>query len=352
MGGPLLELRQLSVHYRRGKTVIRALDDVSLQVGLNETVGLVGESGSGKSTVGRAVLGLAPIHTGSVIFAGEDVTHLRFKDRRAFYRKVQVVFQDPYSSLNPVRTIARTLAEPLEAYGARDKAANRQRVQAMLERVHLPPDAADRYPRQFSGGQRQRIAIARALMLSPRLVICDEAVSALDLSVQAQILNLLHELQAELGLSYLFISHDLEVVRHMCDRVVVLYHGQVMETGPTAAVSSLPGHPYTYALHQASPLPNPRLQRQQRLGAKPAVVAGPVESLDQCPFAPRCPHAEAICWSQRPTLRPSSQGLVACHRYPEWQAERSSARNGAATPASALRLAPRVSAPVTLEGDC
>jgi oligopeptide/dipeptide ABC transporter ATP-binding protein len=320
LGTPLLEVRQLSVHYQRRRTLVKALGDVTFDVLSGETVGLVGESGSGKSTVARAILGLAPIHSGSVCFAGEDVTFLPFKERRQVYRNLQIVFQDPYSSLNPSRTIGRTLAEPLEAYGERNRAAVGEQVRVMLERVHLPAEAASRYPRQFSGGQRQRIAIARALMLSPRLVICDEAVSALDLSVQAQILNLLQELQASSGLSYLFISHDLEVVRHLSDRVVVLYQGQVMESGPTRRVSDASAHPYTYALHQAAPLPNPRLQRERR--RLPTLTPPPPAAADErCPFAPRCPHAEALCWVERPLLRPSAHGLVACHRYPEWRAE-------------------------------
>ena len=337
---PLLEVRDLSVNFGRGKAAVRAVDSVSFDVGAAETVGLVGESGSGKSTVARAVLGLVPVRAGSVTFAGADVTHLGFRARRQFYRDVQIVFQDPYSPLNPARTIGRTLAEPLEAHGLYDQAGVAERVGSMLERVHLPADAATRYPRQFSGGQLQRIAVARALMLSPRLVICDEAVSALDLSVQAQVLNLLQELQAELAVSYLFISHDLDVVRYMCDRLVVLYQGQVMETGPAREVSDRPTHPYTYALQQAVPLPNPQLQRRRRLAARPAAANAPLEAVDACPFAPRCHYAEEVCRLQRPALRPSSLGLVACHRYPGWQAERSAGTNGAATHTSGLRLTP------------
>jgi oligopeptide/dipeptide ABC transporter ATP-binding protein len=340
---PLLEVRGLSVHYRRRRTTLKAVDDVSFDVLPYETVGLVGESGSGKSTVANAILGLAPIQAGSVRFAGEDVTHLAFKQRRELYRQMQVVFQDPYGSLNPSRTIGRTLAEPLESYGERDRAVIRARVRDMLARVHLPPEASSRYPSQFSGGQRQRIAIARALMLSPQLVICDEAVSALDLSVQAQILNLLRELQTASGLSYLFISHDLEVVRHICDRVIVLYRGQVMESGPAGQLSTNPAHPYTHALHQASPAPNPRLQRQRRATLARDATASSAETaatVDQgCPFAPRCAHTRARCWQERPALRPSDgSGLVACHRYPEWRAElaltRPVNRNGLAVLAS------------------
>ena len=319
----LLEVRGLSVHYRRGRTTFRALDDVSFDVHPGETVGLVGESGSGKSTVARAVLGLAPIQAGSVRFDGRDITNLSFKERRALYRRMQIVFQDPYGSLNPSRTIGRTLAEPLRSYGEHDRAEVRTRVRAMLDQVHLPPAAADRYPSQFSGGQRQRIAIARALMLAPDLVICDEAVSALDLSVQAQILNLLRELQAAKGLGYLFISHDLEVVRHLCDRTIVLYKGRGMEAGPTERLLTAPAHPYTQALREAAPVPNPRLQRERRAAprAAAATVGAPIAAEAGCPFAPRCPHVVERCRSERPELRALAGGeLVACHRADEWRA--------------------------------
>ena len=321
-GSALLQVEGLTVCFKRGRRTITALDDVSFEVGAGETVGLVGESGSGKSTVARATVGLAPIQTGTIRFGDEDVTRLSFKQRRELYRHVQMVFQDPYSSLNPARTVGSTLAEPLEAYGYRDRGAASDQVRTMLDRVHLPRDAADRYPSQFSGGQRQRIAIARVLMLSPQLVICDEPVSALDLSVQAQILNLLRELQRASGLSYLFISHDLEVVRYMCARVIVLYRGRVMEVGSADRVSKSPAHPYTAALHEAAPLLNPRLQRARHTNAVLAdrrrVEDGAVG--ERCPFAPRCPYAVDRCWTERPLLRATDdRGLVACHRWPEWR---------------------------------
>ncbi len=322
MTAPLLEIRGLSVSFRRGQAVTPAVREVSFDVAAGETVGLVGESGSGKSTIARAVVGLAPIESGSVRFRGEDVGRLDFAGRRRLYRHVQLVFQDPYSSLNPARTIGRTLAEPLQAYGERDRAVVQARVRGMLDRVQLPPEAADRYPGELSGGQRQRVAIARSLMLSPQLVILDEPLSALDLSVQAQILNLLQELQAASGLSYLFISHDLEVVRYLCDRVVVMYRGQVMETGPAGRVSSQPAHPYTYMLHQASPVPDPRSQRQRRTPAarRTARPPGPPQpGAGQCSFAPRCPYATSRCWTERPVLRAvPGQGAAACHQFPQW----------------------------------
>jgi oligopeptide/dipeptide ABC transporter ATP-binding protein len=322
---PLLEVRGLSVSYRQRKALIRAVNDVSFDVSQGETVGFVGESGSGKSTIAHALIGLAPVGSGSVRLGGQDITRLDFAGRRRLYRQMQLVFQDPYSSLNPSRTIGGTLAEPLQAYGERDRALVQARVREMLERVQLPGDTAHKYPRELSGGQRQRVAIARALMLSPQLVILDEPLSALDLSVQAQILNLVRELQAASGLSYIFISHDLEVVRYLCDRIVVIYQGRIMETGPAGRVSRHPAHPYTHALHQASPLPDPRSQQERRAAAtaRPSRPPAPPEtSEEQCNFARRCPYAVSTCWTQRPALHPvPGEGDVACDRFPQWQAE-------------------------------
>jgi peptide/nickel transport system ATP-binding protein len=254
----LLKVSGLTVSYRRGRRRFTALDDVTLEVGAGQTVALVGESGSGKSTLGNTVLGLVPADAGTVSFDGEDITHASARRRRALARHIQAVFQDPYGSFNPVRTVGQALAEPLRAHNEKGD------VGAALERVGLTADAADRYPGQFSGGQRQRIAVARALMLSPRLIVCDEPLSALDLSVQAQVLNLLKDLQRELGISYLFITHDLAIVRHIADRVVVLYRGQVVEAGPAGDVCDHPGHPYTRRLISAAPVPDPAQQRARR----------------------------------------------------------------------------------------
>ena len=323
MTAQILEVRGLSVAYRRRKEDVAAVDDVTFEVARGATVGLVGESGSGKSTIARAVLGLAPIRSGEIRFDGQDVTDLDFAGRRRLYRQAQLVFQDPYSSLNPSRTIGRTLAEPLQAYGGREREPVQAKVREMLERVQLPEGTAERYPRELSGGQRQRVAIARALMLSPRLVILDEPLSALDLSAQAQILNLLRELQETSGLSYLFISHDLEVVRYLCDRVVVLYQGRVMEAGPAQRLADCPAHPYTRMLHQASPVPDPRAQRERRAStaAQPRPPEPAHAGAEQCDYAPRCPFAADICWTQRPSPQPvDGQGEAACHRYPVWQA--------------------------------
>ena len=269
---PLLQVRELIVGYRHGGRVHRALDQVSLDVRAGETVGVVGESGAGKSTLGRAVLGLVPVTTGTIRFGGQDITRLGHHDRIALAARLQVVFQDPNSSLNPARTVGSSVAEPLLGQrGPRREVAGK--VAEMLERVGLPGDAAGRYPRQFSGGQKQRIAIARALIVSPELVVCDEALSALDLSVQAQIINLLLELRRDLGLSYLFIGHDLTVIRHLADRVVVLRNGRVVEHGTAAQICEHPADPYTKALMEAAPVPDPREERA-RLTARAAELEG------------------------------------------------------------------------------
>ena len=313
-----LDVRDLTVEFRQGRRhpPFRAVDGVSLRIGTGETLGLVGESGSGKSTLGRAILGLAPVASGSVHFDGKDITAAGQRERRVLSSRMQVVFQDPYSSLNPTRTIGQTLAEPLLVHRRLDRAGTAAEVHAMLDRVGMPADTAERYPSQFSGGQRQRIAIARALMLSPDLIICDEPVSALDLSIQAQVMNLLGELQRELRLSYLFIAHDLAVVRHLSHRIVVLYRGQVMETGPAERIYSRPAHPYTEALLAAAPVPDPR-QQQARRAARTATTLVPPNPVG-CRFAHRCPHAVELCRSERPVLRQvGGDTSVACHRHDE-----------------------------------
>jgi len=241
----------------------RVLHGVSLQVGQGRTLGLVGESGSGKSTIGRAVLGLAPVASGTIRFDDRDITRLRLRDRRHLSRDVQVVFQDPYTSLNPSMTVTEILAEPLRFAGVpRDEA--RRRIAELLDQVGMPAGSGRRLPREFSGGQRQRIAIARALSLSPRLIVCDEPVSALDLSTQARVLDLLVELQRETGVSYLFVSHDLSVIRHVSHEVAVLYRGEVVETGEAEQVTGDPQHEYTRRLWMAAPVPDPQRQAERR----------------------------------------------------------------------------------------
>lgn len=266
MSEPLLSVEGLVVEYPSKGLFAkphRALKGVSLDVHAGQTLGLVGESGSGKTTIGRAILGLAPIAAGAIRFQGDDITRVPRKTRRKLSRDMQVVFQDPYTSLNPAMLVGDTLAEPLIAQGLSRPEA-RDRVGTLLDRVGLPRDAANRLPNEFSGGQRQRVAIARALALSPKLIVCDEPVSALDLSTQAIVLDLLLEIQEQTGVAYLFISHDLDVVHHMSHDVSVLYNGEIVEHGDAASVTRTPTHPYTQRLLLASPVPDPNQQRLRR----------------------------------------------------------------------------------------
>ncbi|MGP3961225.1 ATP-binding cassette domain-containing protein [Nonomuraea sp. 3N208] len=266
MSESLLEVRDLVVEYPskgfRSKP-FRALHGVSIDVKPGETVGLVGESGSGKTTLGRAILGLAPVTAGSIRFEGREIGHASRRARRGLARELQVVFQDPYTSLNPSMTVGDILTEPLWVTGVRRHAAKAQ-VRELLDQVRLPKDAVDRYAREFSGGQRQRVAIARALALRPKLVVCDEPVSALDLSTQATVLDLLIELQESLAVAYLFVSHDLGVVRYISHRVAVMYRGELVEDGDGDVVTSSPEHPYTQRLLLAAPIPDPHRQEVNR----------------------------------------------------------------------------------------
>ena len=262
--GPLLSVENLAIDYSlSARRSFRALDDVSLEIRPGECLGLVGESGSGKSTLGKAILGLVPVTSGRISFDGSDITHLTRPARRRLASSIQVVFQDPYGSLDPSMTIGAILAEPLTTSGL-DRSGADAAVKEMLDRVKLPAGVVDRYPREFSGGQRQRIAIARALVRKPRLIICDEPVSALDLTTQASILDLFIELQRDTGVSYLFVTHDLGVVRRVCHRVAVMYRGKLVETGSGDQVTTEPQHPYTRRLLMASPIANPEAQRQRR----------------------------------------------------------------------------------------
>lgn len=320
MSDPLLSLRDLTVTYtsRRRVDGVRAVDQISLDIGRGQTVALVGESGSGKSSIGNSIVGLAPISGGTIVLAGQEIASAsRRVDKPSVSRQVQMVFQDPYGSLNPTRTIEQSLIEPMVVHRAMSRKQMRASVERMLTDVGLSPEAAARYPTHFSGGQRQRIALARALMIEPDLIICDEAVSALDVSVQAQVLNLLARLQHTRGLAYLFISHDLAVVRLLADRIVVLYRGQIMESGPTSEFEVQPRHPYTRLLLAAAPVPDPVHQRDRRRLRKSAAQTeepGTVAPTSGCPFAGRCLYAVDHCRRERPELRPRGDSLVACHR--------------------------------------
>ncbi|ALV45199.1 peptide ABC transporter ATP-binding protein [Arthrobacter alpinus] len=266
MSEKLLEIKDLVTEFPMrgwGKKPFRALKGINLEVSKGETLGLVGESGSGKTTLGRAVLGLAPVTEGSILFEGRDLAVMNRQQRREMSDQLQVVFQDPYTSLNPAMSIEEILAEPLRVRGTSKSEAN-TRIAQLLDRVQLPADSGQRLPREFSGGQRQRVAIARALALNPRLIVCDEPVSALDLSTQARILDLFLELQEDTSVAYLFISHDLEVVRHISHRVAVMYGGEIVECGDARQVTERPEHPYTRRLLMASPVPNPAEQKKRR----------------------------------------------------------------------------------------
>lgn len=314
----LLSIKSLSITFRGRGREVRAVDGVSLDVPAGRTVALVGESGSGKSSIGNAIVGLVPIADGSIRLRGEEIaSRRRTVDRRNVSRHVQMVFQDPYGSLNPARTIAQTLVEPLLGRSQARRGEWRGIVQRALGDVGLPAEALDRYPASFSGGQRQRIAIARALVVAPEIIVCDEPVSKLDVSIQAQILNLLGDLQEQRGVAYLFISHDVAVVRHIAHQVVVLYRGQVMESGPATIVCNAPAHPYTQVLLAAAPVPDPERQRMRRLArlSWPGGTAGPEPGEGGCPFRARCRLAIDRCRSERPELRPSGLGSsAACHR--------------------------------------
>ncbi|ANY08936.1 oligopeptide/dipeptide ABC transporter ATP-binding protein [Pseudonocardia sp. HH130630-07] len=315
---PLLDIRGLDVDYRISRReTLRAVRGVDLDVHAAETVGLVGESGSGKSTIGRAVLGLTPVSSGSIRFDGQEIAGLGGRRRARLARDLQVVFQDPLSSLNPSLKVGDLLQEPLRVVRRVSRSEAAATVGDLLERVSLPRDAADRYPGAFSGGQRQRIAIARALSIDARLIVCDESVSALDVSTQASILALLKRLQRELGVAYLFVSHDIAVVRHISRRIVVLYKGAVMERGRTADVVDRPYHPYTRTLLDAIPVPDPRAQRERRARRLAARGAAPVAATTAtgCPFASRCAFVDDACRTRTPLPIAIADRTVACHLY-------------------------------------
>ena len=320
----LLDVRDLKVHFPvkggvllRAKAANRAVDGVSLHIGRGETLGLVGESGCGKSTLGKAVVRLLKPTSGRISFDGTDVTHLSRREMKPVRRDIQMIFQDPAESLNSRLTVGSLIAEAFEIHGIGDPAWRRDRVARLLAQVGLPAAAAERFPFEFSGGQRQRIGIARAIALEPKLVICDEPVSALDVSIQSQILNLLLDLQEEMGLSYLFIAHDLAVVKHISDRIAIMYLGQLMETGGADEIYEDPRHPYTRALIAAIPEPDPARRDRPKVVLE-GDVPSPIHPPSGCVFHTRCSHAEARCRAEKPVLRDliASDGgsrQVACH---------------------------------------
>ena len=317
---PLLRVRNLVKRFpirsgvlSRVTDHVHAVDGVSLDIQAGETLGLVGESGCGKSTTGRCILRLIEPSAGEIWFDGRNVTHLDKRAHRALTREMQIIFQDPFASLDPRMQVGRIIGEAMVIHRLARNARERQdRVVQLLETVGLHPDHLHRFPHEFSGGQRQRIGIARALAVNPKLIVCDEPVSALDVSIQAQVINLLEDLQQQLGLTYLFIAHDLSVVEHISTRVAVMYLGRIVEVAPSRALYTTPRHPYTEALLSAVPIPDPTVQRK-RIVLK-GDVPNPIRSPPGCHFHPRCPRAETRCRTETPVLRDMADGhQVACH---------------------------------------
>jgi peptide/nickel transport system ATP-binding protein len=311
---PLVEVRSLRKYFGHASRPVRAVDDVSFALPAGEVLGLVGESGSGKSTIGRCVLKLVEPTAGQVLYRGRDITPLSVGAMRPLRRDLQVIFQDPFASLNPRMRVGGIIGEALDTHGLHRGSARPQRIAELLQLVGLQPEQARRFPHEFSGGQRQRIGIARALAVEPRFIVADEPVSALDVSIQAQVLNLLQDLRERLNLTMLFISHDLDVVEYLCDRVVVLYLGKVMEVAPTAALYEEPLHPYTGALLAASPKPDPASRRENKM-LLVGDIPSPIDPPSGCVFRTRCPYALPACAEAVPELREMSPGrFKACIR--------------------------------------
>ena len=334
MTGPsdevLLEVNDLVMHFpltqgiiiQRKVGAVQAVDGVSFKVRKGETLGLVGESGCGKSTTGRAILQLYKPTSGEVKFGGRDLTKLDGNAMRKMRRHLQMIFQDPYASLNPRMTVGSIIAEPMQIHDLVPRDQRNRRVQELLETVGLNPYFANRYPHEFSGGQRQRIGVARALAASPDFIVCDEPVSALDVSIQAQIINLLEDLQAQFGLTYLFIAHDLSVVRHISDRIAVMYLGKIVELANNASLYDNPLHPYTKALLSAVPIPDPKIEKKRERLILTGDVPSPINPPSGCHFHTRCPYVMPVCKEIEPIFADQGDGhFVACHLYPGSGAE-------------------------------
>jgi len=323
MSDSILQVKGLKKHFEgstglmgRKKFTIKAVDGIDFEVGRGETVGLVGESGCGKTTAGRTIMRLYDPTAGEIIYDGQDLAKATSKDLKALRSQMQMIFQDPYASLNPRHTVGKIIAAPFEIHGVEPVGGVHKEVQMLLESVGLNPEHINRFPHEFSGGQRQRIGIARALALRPKLIIADEPVSALDVSIQAQVVNLLDDLQDEFGLSYVFVAHDLSVVQHISDRVVVMYLGKVMEIAPTESLFKSPHHPYTKALLSAVPVPDPEIERKRERIVMNGELPSPANPPQGCVFNTRCWKAQDICRTTAPDLLQIGGSQVACH-FPE-----------------------------------
>jgi oligopeptide/dipeptide ABC transporter ATP-binding protein len=323
MSDAIIELRDVSKHFpikhgiiiQRQIGAVKAVDGISLQVQRGETLGIVGETGCGKSTTARLIVRLLDPTAGEVLFEGEDIFKRKGEQLKALHREMQMIFQDPYSSLNPRRRVGTIIAEPFVIHGLLKGGGERKkRVQELMDRVGLNPEHYNRYPHEFSGGQRQRIGVARAIALEPKLLVADEPVSALDVSIQAQVLNLLRDLQREMGLTLIFIAHDLSVVRHMCDRVAVMYLGKVVEVAPNHALYGAPRHPYTGALLSAVPVLSPTTGRRRERQLLTGDVPSPANPPRACRFHTRCPKAQELCSQEEPPLEyKGTKNMAACH---------------------------------------
>ncbi|HKP91875.1 MAG TPA: dipeptide ABC transporter ATP-binding protein [Thermoleophilaceae bacterium] len=321
MSDALVEVHDLVKHFPVTRGIVfqhqagavHAVDGVTLDVRRGESLGLVGETGCGKSTTARLITRLLEPTSGSIVFDGREISHLKGRDLKPLRREVQMIFQDPYSSLNPRKTVGSIVGEPFAVHGLEEGAARKAAVQSLMEQVGLNPEHYNRFPHEFSGGQRQRIGVARALALRPRLIIADEPVSALDVSIQAQILNLLRDLQRDFELTLVFIAHDLSVVRHMCDRVAVMYLGKIVELADSEALFAHPRHPYTGALLSAVPMPEPGAARRERQILR-GDVPSPTDPPPACRFHTRCPKCQEVCTLEEPALETKDGGnLAACH---------------------------------------
>jgi oligopeptide transport system ATP-binding protein len=332
----LVEVRDLAKYFpvyagllSRHVADVKAVDGVSFDIDAGETLGLVGESGSGKTTIGRMLLHLLPATKGSIRYDGAEITTMRADDIRRLRRQIQIIFQDPYASLNPRMTIGEIIGEPLRIHGIASGRAAQERVQELLRLVGLRPYSANRYPHEFSGGQRQRIGIARALAVDPKFIVCDEPVSALDVSIQAQVINLLEDLQRQLGLTYLFIAHDLSVVRHISTRVAVMYVGKIVELSSRDELYERPLHPYTQALLSAIPIPDPSAERRRKRIVLSGDIPSPVDPPSGCRFHTRCPIAFERCVIEDPVFRDYGGGhFTACHWVEEHNGAAPSLVNG------------------------